>query len=110
MPAAEIQVTLPDGSEKRLAAGSTGADLAKAIGPGLAKAALAVRVDGQVLDLTRPLPGDMGSGRVAILTDKDPQALDDAGHRRRAGETGEAEVQQRDVEPVSRPQRLGDRL
>ncbi|HEY6208745.1 MAG TPA: threonine--tRNA ligase [Gemmatimonadales bacterium] len=76
MPAAEIQVTLPDGSEKRLAAGSTGADLAKAIGPGLAKAALAVRVDGQVLDLTRPLPGDMGSVRVAILTDKDPQALD----------------------------------
>ena len=76
MPAAEIQVTLPDGSEKRLAAGSTGADLAKAIGPGLAKAALAVRVDGQVLDLARPLPGDMGSVRVAILTDKDPQALD----------------------------------
>ena len=76
MPAAEIQVTLPDGSEKRLPVGSTGADLAKAIGPGLAKAALAVRVDGQVRDLARPLPGDLGSLRATILTDKDPQALD----------------------------------
>src|SRR5436305_13859371 len=73
MPAAEIQVTLPDGSEKRLPQGSTGADLAKAIGPGLAKAALAVRVNGNVWDLTRPLPD---GASVSILTDKDPQALD----------------------------------
>src|SRR5690349_19194866 len=69
----EIGVTLPDGSEKRLPAGATGADLAQAIGPGLAKAALAVRVNGDVRDLTRPLPDGQ---RVAILTDKDPQALD----------------------------------
>ncbi|HVH68085.1 MAG TPA: threonine--tRNA ligase [Gemmatimonadales bacterium] len=69
----EIRVTLPDGSEKRIPAGSTGVDLAKAIGPGLAKAALAVRVNGDVIDLTRPLPDGK---RVAILTDKDPQALD----------------------------------
>jgi threonyl-tRNA synthetase len=73
MAASEICVTLPDGSEKRMPAGSTGADLAKAIGPGLAKAALAVRVDGQVRDLARPLPDGM---KVAILTDKDPPALD----------------------------------
>jgi len=68
----EIRVTLPDGSEKRLPVGATGADLAKAIGPGLAKAALAVRVNGDVRDLARPLPDGQ---RVAILTDKDPQAL-----------------------------------
>ena len=73
MVAAEIRVTLPDGSEKRLPQGSTGADLAKAIGPGLAKAALAVRVNGNVWDLTRPLPD---GASVVILTDKDPQALD----------------------------------
>jgi len=73
MVAAEIRVTLPDGSEKRLPQGSTGADLAKAIGPGLAKAALAVRVNGNVWDLTRPLPD---GASVSILTDKDPQALD----------------------------------
>ena len=71
--ASEIRVTLPDGSEKRVPAGSNGADLAKAIGPGLAKAALAIRVNGDVRDLTRPLPDGK---RVAILTDKDPQALD----------------------------------
>jgi threonyl-tRNA synthetase len=69
----EIRVTLPDGSEKRVPAGSTGADLAKAIGPGLAKAALAVRVNGIVWDLTRPLPD---GAKVTVLTDKDPQALD----------------------------------
>src|SRR2546422_1321774 len=69
----EIRVTLPDGSEKRVPADSTGADLAKAIGPGLAKAALAVRVNGQVWDLARPLPD---GAKVTILTDKDPQALE----------------------------------
>src|SRR5213595_2367834 len=69
----EIRVTLPDGSEKRVPAGSTGADLAKAIGPGLAKAALAVRVNGNVWDLTRPLPD---GAKLTILTDKHAQALD----------------------------------
>ncbi len=69
----EIRVTLPDGSEKRVPAGSTGADLAKAIGPGLARAALAARVNGEVRDLARPLPD---GANVAILTDKDPPALD----------------------------------
>src|SRR5260370_1325918 len=73
MVAAEIRVTLPDGSEKRVPRGSTGADLAKAIGPGLAKAALAARVDGQVWDLTRPLPD---GATVAIIPDKDPEARD----------------------------------
>src|ERR1051326_6749378 len=72
MVAAEIRVTLPDGSEKRLPHGSTGADLAKAIGPGLAKAALAVRVNGSVWDLTRPLPGAAG---VLTRTVKAPGAL-----------------------------------
>ncbi|HVH10415.1 MAG TPA: threonine--tRNA ligase [Gemmatimonadales bacterium] len=73
MVAAEIRLTLPDGSEKRIPQGSTGTDLARAIGPGLAKAALAIRVNGEVRDLARPLPD---GARVAILTDKDPQALE----------------------------------
>src|SRR5262249_8173146 len=67
-----IQVVLPDGSKKALPAGATGADLAKAIGPGRAKAALDIRVNGDVPDPPRPLP----DGRqVSILTNKDPQAL-----------------------------------
>jgi threonyl-tRNA synthetase len=73
MPAADIRVTLPDGSTKVLPAASTGADLARSIGPGLAKAAVAVRVAGEVRDLARPLPD---GATVAILTDRDPQALD----------------------------------
>src|SRR2546421_10507646 len=77
MVAAEIGVTLPDGSEKRLPQGSTGADLAKAIGPGLAKAALGVRANGSVWDLAPPLPD---GAKVTILTDKDPQALEAGRH------------------------------
>src|ERR1041384_3744042 len=73
MAPSEIHVVLPDGSNKTLPAGATGADLAKAIGPGLAKAALAIRVDGEVRDLQRPLPD---GAKVSILTNKDPQALD----------------------------------
>src|SRR6266498_625249 len=73
MPPAEIQVVLPDGSKKTLPAGATGADLARAVGPGLAKAALAIRVNGDVRDLQRPLPN---GATVSILTNKDPQALD----------------------------------
>jgi threonyl-tRNA synthetase len=68
-----IRVTLPDGSERSLPAGATAGDLAKAIGPGLAKAALAARVNGEVRDLGRPLPD---GAAVAIVTDKDPQALE----------------------------------
>src|SRR5467141_2343052 len=73
MPPSEIQVVLPDGSKKALPAGATGADLAKAIGPGLAKAALAIRANGEIRDLQRPLPD---GATVSILTNKDPQALD----------------------------------
>src|SRR6266550_960741 len=73
MPPSEIQVVLPDGSKKALPAGATGADLARAVGPGLAKAALAIRVNNEVRDLQRPLPD---GATVAILTNKDPQALE----------------------------------
>src|SRR5216683_8170798 len=73
MPAAEIRVRLPDGSVKALPAGATAADLAKAIGPGLAKAALAAKVNGEVRDLARPLPDGVA---VELLTDRHPQALD----------------------------------
>ncbi|HEX7610428.1 MAG TPA: TGS domain-containing protein, partial [Solirubrobacteraceae bacterium] len=69
-----ITVTLPDGKALELPDGATGADAAAAIGPGLARAALAVEVgcpdDGQqpeVRDLARPLPD---GARLAILTDK----------------------------------------
>ncbi len=50
-----MQVVLPDGTAKDLPDGASGADLAASIGAGLARAALAVKVDGEVRDLTRPL-------------------------------------------------------
>jgi threonyl-tRNA synthetase len=74
--------TLPDGKPLELPAGATGADAAAAIGPGLAKAALAIKVDGELRDLAAPLPA--GGGEVAILTDRDAEALElirhDAAH------------------------------
>ena len=76
-----MHVTLPDGSQKELDDGASGADLAAAIGPGLARAALAVKVGGHLRDLARPLAdGD----EVEIVTDRSPESLElirhDAAH------------------------------
>jgi threonyl-tRNA synthetase len=73
-----IKIALPDGSLRELPAGSTGADLAAAIGPGLAKAAIAARVNGEVRDILRPL----ASGEtVALVTGRDEaDALELARH------------------------------
>jgi threonyl-tRNA synthetase len=69
-----MKVTLPDGKELELADGATGADAAASIGPGLAKAALAVKVDGTTRDLTAPLPD---GAALEIVTDRSGQdALD----------------------------------
>ena len=52
MPMSEmIKISLPDGSVREMPRGSTPADVAAAIGPGLAKAALAAKVDGELVDL-----------------------------------------------------------
>jgi threonyl-tRNA synthetase len=76
-----VNVTLPDGTELELADGSTGADAAAAIGAGLARAALAVRQNGELRDLARPLvPGEP----LEIVTPSSDGALDvirhDAAH------------------------------
>jgi len=77
-----MKVTLPDGTPLELPEGATGADAAAAIGPGLAKAALAVRQEGEVRDLARPLIADTA---LEIITERTGQdALDlirhDAAH------------------------------
>jgi threonyl-tRNA synthetase len=66
-----IDVRLPDGRTLSVAAGSTVLDVAAEIGPGLAKAALAGRVDGELVDLRVPLASDCA---VEIVTSRDPQA------------------------------------
>src|SRR6478672_8393929 len=62
----QITISLPDGSEREYAAGTTAGDVAASIGRRLAKAAVAASVDGSELDLGRPLPD---RARVAIVTD-----------------------------------------
>jgi threonyl-tRNA synthetase len=63
-----FKIALPDGSVKEMPEGSTPADVAAAIGPGLAKAALAARVDGEVRDIMRPFEGDSS---LALITSRD---------------------------------------
>jgi threonyl-tRNA synthetase len=66
-----MKVTLPDGSPLELPEGATGADAARAIGEGLARAALGVRQNGNLRDLDAPLQ----EGAVEIVTSRDPDAL-----------------------------------
>jgi len=63
-----FKISLPDGSVREVARGATPADVAAAIGPGLAKAALAARIDGELRDLTRPFEGD---AELALVTSRD---------------------------------------
>jgi threonyl-tRNA synthetase len=68
----QVTITLPDGSTRAVDAGTTVGDVAAAISPGLAKAALSATVDDRLVDLSFPLTAD---ARVRILTSKNPEAL-----------------------------------
>ncbi|KRB80874.1 threonine--tRNA ligase [Sphingomonas sp. Root710] len=73
-----LTITLPDGSVREVKTGTTPYEIAAAIGPGLAKAALAARVDGELRDLGRPLTQD---STLALVTARDEaDALDLARH------------------------------
>ena len=76
-----ILITLPDGKTMTFPSGVTGGEIAASIGPGLAKAALILEVDGQEWDLFRPIEQD---AKIRIITKKDPEALElirhDAAH------------------------------
>ena len=80
-PSAPITITLPDRSARSFDGPVTGAGIAADIGPGLAKAAIAVRVDGDLWDLSRDIKAD---ANVSIVTLKDDEALEllrhDAAH------------------------------
>jgi threonyl-tRNA synthetase len=67
-----MTVKLPDGTELELEDGASGADAARAIGEGLARAALGIRVDGELRDLSRPLED---GARIEIVTSRDEDAL-----------------------------------
>jgi threonyl-tRNA synthetase len=76
--ATAVTVTLPDGSRKETAPGTRIGDFVKdQIGPGLAKAAYFARLDGQPVDLARPLEAD---ARLEVVTTRSPEALEVARH------------------------------
>jgi threonyl-tRNA synthetase len=68
----EITITLPDGSTRQVAEGTSVRDVAAGISPRLADAALAAVVDDRLVDLSTPLAAD---ARVRLITDKSPEAL-----------------------------------
>ena len=70
-----FKISLPDGSVREMPEGSSPADVAAAIGPGLAKAALAARVDGELRDLNRPFDGDASLALVTARDEKDALEL-----------------------------------
>ncbi|TPG40450.1 threonine--tRNA ligase [Sphingomonas koreensis] len=73
-----LSITLPDGSSRAVPLGTTPADIAAAIGPGLAKAAIAARVDGELRDINRPLEHN---ANLALVTNRDEaDALELARH------------------------------
>ncbi len=80
-PSKGVKITLPDGSVKAFDAPLSGAELAATIGPGLAKAALAISIDGEMVDLATLIEAD---AKVSIITAKSDEALDllrhDAAH------------------------------
>jgi threonyl-tRNA synthetase len=68
-----VRVTLPDGSVREVERGTTPLQIAESIGPRLAKAALAAKADGKVVDLGRPLENDVS---LELVTEKSPDALE----------------------------------
>jgi threonyl-tRNA synthetase len=73
-----LKITLPDGSLREVPRGTTPAEIAAAIGPGLAKAAIAAKVDGELRDIMRPLEAD---AQLALVTTRDEaEALELARH------------------------------
>ena len=76
-----VAITLPDGKVRQYPGPVTGAEIAASIGPGLAKAAVAIKLDGEAKDLTVPITRD---AKIAIVTRDSPEALEilrhDAAH------------------------------
>ena len=77
-----IDLIFPDGSARQYADGSTGRDVAASISKSLEKKALLIKLDGQLLDLDRPLTPDLlgGGNKFEIITRESPDALDTIRH------------------------------
>lgn len=69
----DISITLPDGASRSYAAGTTGLEIAESISKSLAKAALAICINGELSDLSLPITGDAS---IELVTRKDDEALE----------------------------------
>ncbi|GIO21719.1 threonine--tRNA ligase [Oceanobacillus sp. J11TS1] len=74
---ADLTIIFPDGAEKQFPEGTTGEDIAASISPGLKKQALAIKLDGEAVDLRRPLPK---GGKIEIITYRDQEGVEIARH------------------------------
>ncbi|GGP13350.1 threonine--tRNA ligase [Oceanobacillus neutriphilus] len=74
---ADLTIIFPDGAEKQFPVGTTGEDIAASISSGLKKQALAIKLDGEALDLRRELPN---GGKIEIITYRDQEGLEIARH------------------------------
>ena len=72
-----VKVTLPDGSKLEVKDGTSIGELAEQIGPGLAKAAIAAKIDNRLVDLSTPIHSDSSDNelKVRIITSKDEEGL-----------------------------------
>ncbi|MFC1755025.1 threonine--tRNA ligase [Thermoproteota archaeon] len=70
---ADVKLKLPDGSEKKLKQGITALEIAKGIGEGLARASIAAKLNGNLIDLDRPITEN---GDFQIITQKDEEAIE----------------------------------
>ena len=68
-----IQITFPDGAVKEFPKGTTAEEIAASISPSLKKKAIAAKLSDRLIDLRTPIHED---GKIAILTEKDPEALE----------------------------------
>ena len=73
MEKSDITVTLPDGAKKSFPSGVTGMDVAMSIGEGLAKAAIAISINGELRDITREIETD---AKISIITGRDEDGLE----------------------------------
>src|SRR3954470_3879064 len=71
-----LTLKLPDGSVKSVQPGTRPREVAEGIGKRLAQAAVAAKINGNIIDLDRELPTDQGELTFQLLTDKDREALD----------------------------------
>src|SRR5262245_35884108 len=71
-----LTLRLPDGSTKQANPGATARQVAEGIGKRLAQAAIAAKLNGEIIDLDRELPASNGEQAFQILTEKDPESLE----------------------------------